>query len=695
MIDNKSIQSQASPPVIGVVISSMEGLYQELLWKGMVQKAQELGISLIFFPGGTLKSPFLNNANHNYLYSCLPLELLDGIIVAAGTIVNNINASEFKTFLSSFGDKKIINIGQKIAGISSITTNNRELMKSIVKHLIEIHGLKKLAFLKGPEENFEARERFLGFCEVMEEYNLKVDPELIVSAFYDPDTAKDAVKVLLDERQVTFDALLCANDDMAIGAYWELRERGLNVPEDVVLTGFDGIEDMAFKYNQEPITTARQPIFEIGQEAVLSILDSIKGELKIEHKEVPGKVLFRSSCGCLDSKEKTSPLKDLKFESLRRLEMQRFLLYLKNFVPEISIVEDFDSLKKLINTAFPSLGFKSFYLTSYQSKVEYQPGDTVGVPNFSNLFAAYNENGNLMEDNQEVVIATRDLLPPEFHNFSVPSILMVQPLFSKNEQYGLIIHPFCNNESVLYGSIREHISMAFRTIIINSARKEAERKLQGTLQRLKESEEQLINRAFLFPTLLYETDSKFNFIYLNQSTSEVFELPEDDFKTRSLLSFISQEDINRLTEYCRRVSSTGSSSFIKLNIFVNEVKKTNILAKATPVMYEGRVEGFLWSAIDIKNMIGSLMHPKEDFSNQYNLTVREVEVLNLLIVGQKTREISEKLFISESTVKSHLGAIYTKMNVKNKQELFLFLEESQVSKFGSESLLFSIVSKLI
>nr|MDA3851495.1 helix-turn-helix transcriptional regulator [Spirochaetaceae bacterium] len=161
------------------------------------------------------------------------------------------------------------------------------------------------------------------------------------------------------------------------------------------------------------------------------------------------------------------------------------------------------------------------------------------------------------------------------------------------------------------------------------------------------------------------------------------------------ISYIAEDDRVRLSEYCSKIISRGFSSFLEVKIYVDQIKRTTILAKASPILHQDRVVGFRWSAINIKPLIGSLMNSEDTFFRQFNLSPRETEVLNLLLEGYKNRMIAEKLFIAESTVKYHMGSIYSKIGVKNRQDLFLFLENSQQNRFGPESFLFNIISKLM
>ncbi|MDA3852182.1 MAG: substrate-binding domain-containing protein [Spirochaetaceae bacterium] len=530
--------SNQSNLVIAVLISSMSGGYQELLWKGIYQKALEKGISLIFFAGKPLNSPYLDDRYHNSLYSCVPLDRVDGIIIAAGTLDNYILPDEFRHFISNYVNVPTVTIGHKLPGIPSVSFSTNILMKEMVDHLIVKHRLKNFAFVKGPEQNTEAQERYGFFCDALEKRGIEVNSDLVVQGSFDSVSGEDAIKILLDQRQVSFDAVICANDEMAFGAYTELNNRGIKIPEDVVITGFDGIEDPAFEYNNISLTTVKQPIYQMGQEALMVIVDYILGESKENNISLSGEILYRFSCGCSKkTSQDFSCIEQLKNESLRRADLQQLLWHLKNITSELSGIEDFNSFKTTLHSTFQSLGLNSYYLSLFQPKVEYHFGRPFDIPNFSKLIIAHNNGGVSLDD--EIIFASKGLLPQDFFETKDPFRLLVQPLFSKTEQFGLLIHSLEINDETLSGPLREQISSVIKTIVLNSERKAAELKLHETLQLLRQSEENYRQMAFLLPTLLYETDLEFNFLFMNQATLDILGLSQENTETKSMIYYIA------------------------------------------------------------------------------------------------------------------------------------------------------------
>lgn len=681
--------------IIGLLLNSLDGAYQEEVWKGVVKEAQKHNISIIIFTGKPLNSPIGEEAYHNSIYYTLPKEKLDGIIIATGALSNYTDQSNFEHFLSTYSDIPLISLGHKLAGIPSIVYNNYDSMKQIVDHIIEVHNIKDIAFLKGPQNNIEADARYKAFCDSMKSHNVPIKEELIVEGLLDSTSGYNAIEILLDKRKAQFKALICANDEMAVGAYMELRNRGLKVPDDFIITGYDDSQDLRYIPGDITITTVKQPIFEMGQEAVQMVLDKINNRLKITDNMLPCEVHYRNSCGCnIEEDDLENTVKVLRAELLKKQSMQYVMQNMKLITTAISGIEEMNTLKDVINLQFPNLGFESFYLSLYQNSETFYPGDVFNTPQFSRLTVAYDSSGDLL-NSSEITYPTKGFLPPEVLDYDTPFVLMVHPIFSNETQYGTMITSLRDNETIIYSSIREHISSAIKTISLYNERQQAEIKLKFTMQKLKNSEENFKKMAYLLPSLIFETDNELNMSFMNKETLNIFGLSDTDTSNKSLISFLDYESLSKVVNYCQKITYSGSSSYIELKINTSNNRQTTILAKASLIIDENKVKGYRWSAINIKSMLNSMTQSNDLFFNKFDFTNREKEIVSLLLEGNKNRMIAQKLFIAESTVKGHLRAIYSKMNIKNRQDLYIMLEETQKNNFGADSFLFSMISRLM
>ena len=139
------------------------------------------------------------------------------------------------------------------------------------RHLIEL-GHRRIAHISGPSTHADAIERKEGYLNAHREAQLSVDPRLIVEGNYQEEGGRRAAHNLLDAG-LDFSAVFCANDQMLWGARLAFYERGLAVPGDVSLVGFDDLPQCC--YMTPPVTSVRQPMHEVGQAAAHSVLQAL------------------------------------------------------------------------------------------------------------------------------------------------------------------------------------------------------------------------------------------------------------------------------------------------------------------------------------------------------------------------------------------------------------------------------------
>ncbi len=128
-----------------------------------------------------------------------------------------------------------------VPDMSCIKTENYKGIYELTKHLIDHHGVKKVMFVNGVKENVENTTRRRALVDALAEYGLEL--------FYDLDgdfsfySAYTSMSGYIEAKKEVPEAIVCANDLMAMGVYYSLLEHGINVPEDVILTGFDMVRD--------------------------------------------------------------------------------------------------------------------------------------------------------------------------------------------------------------------------------------------------------------------------------------------------------------------------------------------------------------------------------------------------------------------------------------------------------------------
>ncbi|MFF2007900.1 LacI family DNA-binding transcriptional regulator [Streptomyces sp. NPDC058195] len=187
---------------------------------------------------------------------------------------------------------------REIDHLDHIVVANNDGERELTRHLIEDHGLRRLVFVGGEADSPDAEARFLGFRQACADAGLPVPeaPDLRVSMMTRAEGAR-AAEALLDRPGEHPQGMLFANDQMAVGALRALERRGVRVPEDIAVTGFDGIP--LSRIVTPPLTTVRQPIRRLGEQAVELLVQRLaNGDREPVSLMLPVSQVRRASCGC-------------------------------------------------------------------------------------------------------------------------------------------------------------------------------------------------------------------------------------------------------------------------------------------------------------------------------------------------------------------------------------------------------------
>jgi LacI family transcriptional regulator len=173
------------------------------------------------------------------------------------------------------GTVPIVVVGRKLASsrVCSLGFDHYEGAKQAMQHLLEL-GHRQIAFVGGPPGRHDADERLRAYADMLATAGVAFDARLVAPANYVESGGLAAMNMLLD-RGLPFTAAFAANDDSAYGALLALHRRGLRVPDDVSVVGFDDVSHSAFSL--PPLTTVRQPLRELGREAANAIVALIGG----------------------------------------------------------------------------------------------------------------------------------------------------------------------------------------------------------------------------------------------------------------------------------------------------------------------------------------------------------------------------------------------------------------------------------
>jgi two-component sensor histidine kinase/DNA-binding LacI/PurR family transcriptional regulator len=282
-------------PTIGFLIDVFYDQYQMEIWSGVQAAAQEENLNLVCFCGGAFRSPYENDARTK-AYELIRHQDINGLIILSSSIGNYVKKSELTEFCFSFTDIPTLSIGTVIQGMPSIVVNSDQSMFELMAHCIREHGCKRIAFIKGTEDNEDAINRFGMYKKALAHFGIPYNDALVAPGDFVYGSGRRAVTILLDERNLEPDAIVSSNDLMAIDAIETLQTRGIHVPQQIKVFGFDNIDQGS--HIKPALTTVSQPAYSLGYRAVVLMKQWLKKGNIAAITAIPTYLKIRQSCGC-------------------------------------------------------------------------------------------------------------------------------------------------------------------------------------------------------------------------------------------------------------------------------------------------------------------------------------------------------------------------------------------------------------
>jgi DNA-binding LacI/PurR family transcriptional regulator/signal transduction histidine kinase len=274
---------------IAFLADSLADGFQQSIWAGVRKAAEELDLDLLCFLTGYIAS--LQPGRR--VFELVDPSRLTGIVALSGTL--GPLESDLQAIYARFVPVPLVGIGRAMEGVPSLLVDNAASITALVDHLVEVHGRREIAFIRGPETSGEAEARYAAYRAALARHGLAEEPARVLPGSFNTHTGLLAAQTLL-ARGVDFDAVIAANDYMALAAAEEIVRHGRAVPRDVAVAGFDDVgEAMAFGPG---LTTVRQPLLEMSRAAVLQLLRAADGEPQPAIRRFPGELMLRGSCGC-------------------------------------------------------------------------------------------------------------------------------------------------------------------------------------------------------------------------------------------------------------------------------------------------------------------------------------------------------------------------------------------------------------
>ena len=264
----------------GLVLPELSGPYYSELLMGFESRAAELGQSVVLM---------LAEGKDDLPKAVRKLATrVDGLAMLGSSAIPE------STVTALHGSKPVVLIaGDPRADVDTVTSENTHSAEEITSHVLG-HGRTTVRFVGDPDSGPDVRDRYAGFVAAHAAAGL-APAEPVRIALREADGTALADRILSGD--LTTDALVCANDELALAVMKRLREGGTSVPRDVAVVGWDDV--MTARYVEPALTTVRQPVRELGALAAERLHRRVTGVSVDDGPQViPTHLVIRSSCGC-------------------------------------------------------------------------------------------------------------------------------------------------------------------------------------------------------------------------------------------------------------------------------------------------------------------------------------------------------------------------------------------------------------
>ena len=348
----------------------------------------------------------------------------DGFIIYAESIYSEeIREKLIKKILAQ--DKPAASIDFPIEGMINISSDNESAMRALARHIINEHSVRTVNFIGGPEDSIDAVTRKRVFEEEMARAGLSLSEERYYAGDYYARSGRAAIKYFESKGLLEADVYVCANDQMALGAFYALSDRGIKVPDDTLMSGYDNIFEAANHYPR--ITTVTRFEEKIGEIAYKNVIRAVEGRKYDPSPVIDSKPIFAESCGC----EAVRPVNHrivVNQYSRNKLREARYAEMISELSVELASAQYVEDICKALHPVIPELGGDAFSMvvSDDDNEDESLEGKVSGIDY---------RDGKFKDIEKEYLIER----PPRFDPDSGGNLYVLYALHYMKRFYGIVL----------------------------------------------------------------------------------------------------------------------------------------------------------------------------------------------------------------------------------------------------------------
>lgn len=399
-----------------------------------------------------VKLPVQKDTDFDYQYwsnmSLLDNDNIDAYIILSAIFCSYMTSDELTKRLQPFTKKPVfsVSIPLKLDNCYYTQLNCENSYFEIVEHLVKKHNRKRIAFASAHlTGSIEANERFEAYKKALKKFNLPFDENIVFHGIFTYNSImKDMAQRIKSKEDVSFDAILAANDMMAFGCLDFLTSIGVKIPEDVSIFGYDDI--LQAETADISLSTINQQIYRQGQQVAKLVLDCCNGEKIPLSTDISTKVIYRKSCGCgsgtkndtryFINKYSEQSVNTTIVSHLENMQFQNDIYFLMDSIQsEMTLKNLFEKFSYII----PKKAISALAVCMYEDPVLYTNPNQFDKPYRAKLTVYYNQHEEKFVPDMDLFFNPRISLLPDGIFDDEPGNYMIHPVFNGNKQYGYMI----------------------------------------------------------------------------------------------------------------------------------------------------------------------------------------------------------------------------------------------------------------
>ena len=345
---------------IGIFLEGDDVLQEGLIANALIGEAQVKDYNILMYHS-LMKKPSYEQGcvsddvakGEGAIYQLPDYHIFDGVVILGEVLRPDVTREIIRR--AAEADVPVIDVNDVYDGCYQIGYNDTIGMKEMVLHLIREHDCRDIYFMSGFKGNKESEEREAAYRSALEEEGIEFQRDHVgYGQFYMQ--AADVIQEYLESHPMP-DAIVCANDTMAMFVIKYLNDNEYQVPEDVIVTGFDHTKE-ASEY-QPSISSVERSLRKSGVEAVRLLEALWRGEQVPQRSLVPAHLVLNQSCGCVEhTKLDLNRINQEKLKDIVRRDL--FIHHLTEFWRDVSPKESVEEVLEVICDYLDFFGWKEF-----------------------------------------------------------------------------------------------------------------------------------------------------------------------------------------------------------------------------------------------------------------------------------------------------------------------------------------------